>query len=167
MNYDPAAYGPEVSEILSGSSSSLLEHISPSSLFPSSRSPAGAMCGLWLRYDEPDRAHRIAQDLATPEGNFWHGIVHRREPDPSNASYWFRRTGTHPVFPALRHAVSQLPQMDGARLPLGPDWDPFGWIQFYESARVRRESADWQLALEIQRVEWEVLFDYCARDPQR
>src|SRR5206468_11060049 len=71
-------------------------------LFPGARSPEGALAGMYLYFSCEPEAHKIAQDLETAEGNFWHGIVHRREPDASNASYWFRRVGKHAVFPALR-----------------------------------------------------------------
>jgi hypothetical protein len=122
------------------------------------------VCGLWLRLDRIDEAHKIAQDLETPEGSFWHAIVHRREPDPGNSAYWFRRTGRHPVFPALRAAVDQLlPAHPGAAFSLRSEWDPFAWIDFWERARQNQSSPDWSLAQEIQRVEWEVLFDYCAK----
>ncbi|MEZ5351079.1 MAG: hypothetical protein R2762_00450 [Bryobacteraceae bacterium] len=145
----------------------LLSSFTAEALFPGARSPVGAHCGLYLYQNDLDRAHTIAQELHTPEGSFWHGIVHRREPDPGNASYWFRRTGPHPVFPALRAAVMDLAAAHHtAGFVIGPDWDPYAWIRFWESARVRPDSADWRLATAIQRVEWEVLFDYCARNPQ-
>jgi hypothetical protein len=128
------------------------------------RSPQGVICGLWLRLDEIDEAHRIAQDLDTPEGSFWHAIVHRCEPDPGNSAYWFRRTGRHPVFPTLVAQVNRLlATHSGTGFTLRHEWDPFAWIDFWERARREPNSAAWRLALEIQRVEWEVLFDYCAK----
>lgn len=57
--------------------------------------------GLWLLAGDLDRSHRISQDDSSPEGSFWHGIMHRREGDFSNAKYWFRRVGEHPVFARL------------------------------------------------------------------
>ena len=38
-------------------------------------------------------AHRIAQDVETPEGAWVHGYLHRKEGDAANAGYWYRRAG--------------------------------------------------------------------------
>ncbi len=38
------------------------------------------------------RAHAIAQDVADTEGGAWvHAYLHRKEGDPGNAAYWYRR----------------------------------------------------------------------------
>ena len=49
---------------------------------------------LWYdaRGDWPE-AHRVAQDLETPEGSWIHADLHRKEGDLSNAAYWYRRAG--------------------------------------------------------------------------
>lgn len=60
-----------------------------------------ARAGLLLLADAWDEAHLVAQDLDSVEGSYWHGIVHRREPDAGNAKYWFRRVGQHPIFKQL------------------------------------------------------------------
>lgn len=50
---------------------------------------------IYLYADNLDSAHQEAQrDESDPESAYWHGIMHRREGDFSNANYWFRRTGT-------------------------------------------------------------------------
>ncbi|MEI7577164.1 MAG: hypothetical protein WCK51_09735 [Armatimonadota bacterium] len=50
---------------------------------------------IYLYADDLDSAHIEAQrDEADPESAYWHGIMHRREGDFSNANYWFRRTST-------------------------------------------------------------------------
>jgi hypothetical protein len=69
--------------------------------------------------------------------------------------------GKHPLFPKLRDAVAAL---DGA-FHVGRDWDPYAWIDFWESARRRPGSADHAAALEIQRIEWQLLYDYCSEQP--
>ena len=38
-----------------------------------------------------DRAHRIAQEIAGPDGAWVHAYLHRREGDQSNAAYWYRQ----------------------------------------------------------------------------
>lgn len=97
--FDPSAYGAAVARILtSPDPRPLLEGQRADELFPGARSPLGALAGLWLRAGGWEEAHSIAQDLDTPEGSYWHALVHRAEPDEWNANYWLRRVGdAHPV----------------------------------------------------------------------
>ena len=57
--------------------------------------PAGlspVLEALWHeRRGDWQRAHRIAQDVAGPEGAWVHAYLHRREGDESNAAYWYDR----------------------------------------------------------------------------
>lgn len=81
-----------------------------------------------------------------------------------NAAYWFRRVGRHPIFPQLLEAAAAA----AARYPeagvrFGDSWDPFDFIELCEEARREAGSPLEKLALEVQRAEWQLLFDYCAR----
>ena len=40
-----------------------------------------------------DKAHQLIQDLDTPDAAWVHAYLHRKEGDPSNADYWYRRAG--------------------------------------------------------------------------
>lgn len=122
--------------------------------------------GLWLYFDFFDESHAISQDLETPEGSYWHAILHRREPDYGNAKYWFRRVGRHPAFEPLREAAIELTRAAG--IPAGSDflveqrtWDPFAFVDLCEAAC--QGKADEMLCRKIQRREWDLLFDYCYR----
>ena len=133
-------------------------------LFPAARAPEAALGGLWLYFSCFDECHAIAQEIATPEGSFWHAIAHRQEPDPGNSAYWFRRVGPHPVFAGLREAASEIgARLGKAAFDPGARWDPFAFIEFSERARRRPGSEMERAALQIQRTEWQILFDYCAR----
>jgi hypothetical protein len=133
-------------------------------LFPGSRSPQGALSGLYLYFSCLDECHSLAQDINTPEGSFWHGIMHRQEPDAGNAQYWFQRVGAHPVFPALNSAAHEIVHAHpetGVELPAA--WDPFRFIDLCESARRQPGSLLEEVAMQIQRAEWQLLFDYCGQ----
>ncbi len=134
------------------------------SLFPRAPHSEAAYSGLWLYFSCLDESHSVSQQIHSPEGSFWHGIMHRQEPDAGNSAYWFRRTGRHPVFPALRDEAARLATArPDASFTVEDEWDPFAFIDFCEQARRRPGSEHEELALDIQRVEWQILFDYCAR----
>ncbi len=169
MSFDPSAYGSEIATILaldcngerliplvqadcsSAKARATLLSAKAGDLFPHSRAPEAALAGLFLYFSCWDEAHKVAQDIDTPEGSYWHAIVHRQEPDASNSSYWFRQVGAHPIFPQLARAASI------------PKWDPFDFIRRCEEAHRRPGSVEERQALETRRVEWQLLFDYCAR----
>jgi hypothetical protein len=178
MFFNPDAYGSEVAAILAldgagerlmplalGRCSSaraleLLGSTSGPKLFPGGRAPEAALAGLYLYFSCLDEAHSIAQKLPTPEGSFWHAVMHRQEPDAGNASYWFNRVGRHAIFPELRRAAAAL------GLDFGERWDPFRFIEYCERARPKPRSEEERIALAVQRAEWQLLFDYCAaREP--
>jgi hypothetical protein len=125
------------------------------------------LAGLWLRHDFLDESHRISQDLENPAGSFWHAIMHRREPDFSNAKYWFRQVGDHPVFASLHDAARGLArQAKGDKaadfLIEQSAWDPFRFVDLCQMAR-DPSSPVHALCRKIQQVEWELLFDDCYR----
>jgi hypothetical protein len=173
MPFDPTAYGPDVAAILAldGNGERLMPLAQGTcssadaraqieahrvGLFCGTRSPDAALAGLYLYFSCLDECHSIAQNVDTADGSFWHGILHRQEPDAGNSSYWFRRVGQHPVFPALRSAAAEL------GLDFGSRWDPLRFIDYCEQGRRRPGSDEEKIALAVQRAEWQLLFDYCA-----
>ena len=120
--------------------------------FPAARSPEGAMAGLWLYFGCFAESHAVAQELHTPEGSYWHGILHRQEPDDWNSAYWMKRAGAHAVHNEMRERAAKL----------GVAWTPLSFIEYCAKARSKPGSTTESLALELQQTEWQLLFAWCA-----
>ena len=108
-----------------------LQAVTSKNLFPNSRAPEEALSGLYLYFSCLDQSHEISQSIHSPEGAYWHGVMHRQEPDPGNAGYWFRQVGAHPVFPELSNAAQTIGAMEapfaGASLPHHREADLCHW----------------------------------------
>ena len=178
MIFDARAYGESVAKILAldGDGTRLMPLVrgkasaeavrliglAGGALFAGARAPAAARAGLYLYFGGWEEAHVVAQDIETAEGSYWHAIVHRQEPDAGNSSYWFRRVGRHPIFPALLEEAERIAAArPGAGLRLAREWDPFAFVEV--CGRARSGSEVELAAEEIQRVEWQMLFDWCGR----
>jgi hypothetical protein len=122
--------------------------------------------GLLQVHDFWDASHEAAQQ-ADDRGEratsaYWHGIAHRREPDASNAAYWFRRVGKHPVFIPLAEAARPLFAAEGLpalaeKLIASGGWNPSAMTDLCTSARAGTPQE--RLARRIQRVEMWLLLE--------
>ena len=63
--------------------------------------PEGASSPLqalwWDAKGDWDKAHDCAQADPGPAGSAVHAYLHRKEPDPANARYWYNRAGRTPA----------------------------------------------------------------------
>jgi hypothetical protein len=182
MTWNPTAYGKKVVDLLalaehgerlmplaggtccSAEARQRIQGSKADDLFPAARAPRAALAGLYLYFSCRDEAHEVAQSDSSTEGSYWHAILHRQEPDASNASYWFHRVGKHPVFAALAESARSVaavhPQLS---LDFSGTWDADAFVSLCERARCQPGSDLERGALEIQRAEWQLLFDHCAR----
>jgi hypothetical protein len=122
---------------------------------------------VWLLHDDLDESHSLSQQIETPSGSFWHGIMHRREGDFSNAKYWFRRVGGHAAFNALSQRAAEIAAVRGEeralkKLITAGTWDACAFVDLVENV-VRGQGSARELCLDIQQAEWELLFDDCYR----
>jgi hypothetical protein len=138
----------------------LLEKLQAPDLFATAAHPKAALAGLWLYFDCFEASHVISQNDSSPEGNYWHAIAHRREPDYWNSGYWFRQVGKHAIHAELLEAVRALPYKNPP-LKLGAKWDPAAFLELCEQADISHAVIPY--ALDVQRLEWKLLFDYCSR----
>jgi len=164
--FDPHAYGEEIARILALDGDGLrpmpltagkCTSAEARAVLKSSSVAPRVLAGLYLYFGCWGEAHTVAQDLDTPEGSYWHAIVHRQEPDAWNSGYWYRQVGRHAIFPALRSRAAEL------GVDFGMQWDPITFIDFCERARVCPGSSEERKAMEVQLAEWQLLFDWCAR----
>lgn len=84
---------------------------------------------------------------------YWHAVMHRREPDPSNSKYWWRRVEPHSVLDELRGECPAL----GYRFT-----NPQEFIDFCERVRGSGTPEE-ESAKRVQLLEWRLLFDHCYR----
>jgi hypothetical protein len=113
---------------------------------------------LW--HDHFEAAHQLAQDEENADGSLLHAIIHRREPDLSNARYWLRRVGnTHPSFGCITGKVKI------ALMGMGEDllvkqimpkdqWNPLAFVDLVEDALRREDAAYDQLLRQMQAAEF-------------
>ncbi|MEO0532071.1 MAG: hypothetical protein AAF266_16075 [Planctomycetota bacterium] len=177
--FDPAAYGSAFAEVIGSEPvmplgvgkadaalRSVLEALTVESAFAEATivdrgSAECCLAGVWLLHGFLDEAHAICQDVPSPAGSYWHGVMHRREGDFGNAAYWFRRAGSLPIDPLLASAASASPET--IELALGGQWDSAGFVEHVQ--RARRTQGDLAAScLALQRAEWRVLFDWCWRE---
>lgn len=183
--FDTTAYGPVMGPLLEGprlndlgpdapkiSMQSQLEPLTGGDAFAHTtvrdeEMATACLSALWLLHDFLDRSHTLSQSLPSTTGSYWHGIMHRREPDAWNSGYWFRRVGKHPIFDELRVAAAEQAgsvELDESVSFLAGQavWDPFAFIDLCEASRGGGTPIE-ALCREIQRREWELLFDYSYR----
>src|SRR5215469_4592794 len=133
MPFDHRAYGSEIASILAldGNGEKLMPLVHAAPSYPQARAQIQGLAvapvvkaGLYLYLGFWDEAHETAQEIATPDGSYWHAVVHRQEPDAGNAGYWFGQVGAHPIFPPLRERAAAL------GVDFGPRWNPCAFIDY-------------------------------------
>ncbi len=106
---------------------------------------------IFLWHDHWEEAHHIAQsDEGEIDHDLLHAIVHRRENDFSNASYWFREAGKNKAFELLGSRAENLLLESPLRnniLP-GGQWSSGGFL----SAVKKRDSESLLRALQAEEI---------------
>lgn len=135
---------------------------------------------LYHKNDDIDTAHQICQTIGettdAPEVCYWHGLIHRREPDFNNARSWFQKTLNFAANNLLHQAVYnflqraiQMPDYGDTRevalqfwqhLKTQNTWDALYFLNVCESA-IENPNPDLQKLLEdIQAIEFDTLFHW-------
>jgi hypothetical protein len=117
--------------------------------------------GIWQFWDELETSHEFAQRIEGRgehrTGDYWHAIMHRREPDYGNAKYWCRRVGPHPIHWPLKEMASELlarPPFRDLGLPASRlglrTWEATAFVDLCAEAAARPGSLLHQYAVQLQ-----------------
>lgn len=130
--------------------------------------------GLLLWNDALDDSHHVSQSIRSKTGSYWHGIMHRREPDYSNSKYWFARVGSHPIFPTLRVRVldilgaepSQSAQLAryAEAIEQNDNWDAPQFIDWCQDAARHSDGDVVEFLRTVQVEEIKLLLEYSCRN---
>jgi hypothetical protein len=155
-----------------------IERLDLRTLLPRIASPDDATAfraGLLQMNDFLDASHQHSQRIEgagrNAAGDYWHAIMHRREPDDSNARYWFRHVGSHPVFPRLASQADSLlnrfpaiaEHWRGPLLP-GGRWDPFACVDLCRACSQSETDDLSRFARRLQWIEMQLLLEQTRRD---
>ena len=137
------------------------------------------IAGLFQINDYLDESHNRSQSIEGEgqdvNGDYWHGIMHRREPDYGNGKYWFRKVGHHPCFDFLpsqaEQAFKECNSSDTehwkSRLTEANGWDGAAFIDLCQTAE---RSFDPELTTAAKRIQWAemlLLLDHTHRQVSR
>jgi hypothetical protein len=125
-----------------------------------------------------DRSHALAQSIEgkgrNRAGDYWHAITHRREPDYSNAKYWFRRVGRHGIHPFLARDAddilascqsSEAARWRSALINKGKqEWDSLAFVDLCERVEEGQDAELSQAARQIQLIEMALLLSSTYHD---
>jgi hypothetical protein len=121
------------------------------------------LAGLLQMNDYLVESHNHSQDIQGEgqdvNGDYWHGIMHRREPDYGNGKYWFRRVGPHPCFELLPALAGQA--FDECNSSAAADWkhrvsgsNSWDGAAFIDLCQAAERSSDSELTTAAKRIQW-------------
>ncbi len=139
------------------------------------------LAALMNKNDDLESCHSICQKVGQDSlcGNYWHGIVHRREPDFENARGWFRKSEGLPAYQDIfkdvlgfLQRVLQMPEYGEARekalsfmqhLRARGTWDPVYMVDMCEACARSGDEREERMLEEVQEVEFNTMFNWTYR----
>ena len=116
---------------------------------------------LLLWHDHLDASHDLSQNINSHDGSFLHGIMHRREPDYSNAKYSLRRAGQHEAFDSINTGAARALTDTSPTHLATAKWDPFAYVDAVSEASPG--TPEYEVLQKLQRIELEVLLERFCR----
>ncbi|MEZ6044335.1 MAG: hypothetical protein R3C11_01875 [Planctomycetaceae bacterium] len=116
--------------------------------------------GLFQLHDFLNESHEASQSIeGNVQGDHWHAIMHRREPDYGNSKYWYRHVGSTSIFIDLNDWALRLRKelpvnsVTNEQIGAGTQWDPFSFVDFCSNCERNRNQEAVKLARQIQYLE--------------
>uniref|UniRef100_A0A7C2P023 Uncharacterized protein n=1 Tax=Schlesneria paludicola TaxID=360056 RepID=A0A7C2P023_9PLAN len=142
-----------------------------------SKTDAIALEAGWLQLlGDLDASHQCSQSIEGrgrhQAGDYWHAVMHRREPDYGNSKYWFHQFSSHPVFPKLVEEVPRVADQFRSsafdawtdRLTAGGVWRPKAFVDCCQTAAATDDKTFRSAVEELQYREMLLLLRQTALD---
>jgi hypothetical protein len=98
---------------------------------------------------------------------YWHAVMHRREGDFSSSKYWYARAEGHPIYMSLAtradDLLRQVPADKQVFRITARGWNPSALVDLVEAVYQTPNDPRHGLAVALQRLEWQTMFDAGVR----
>lgn len=122
------------------------------------------LAGALLFYGYLKESLRLSQKIKTPEGNYWHAIMHRVEGDYENSRYWLKTIPHHSIYSQVHKELKEklTNKIEVLQKLLDKEsWDPIAYVDLIEELERTKDIELTKAMSMLGFIEWKALYEFC------